>query len=67
MGRPLVAILFALIAFCIAWPAVTAWQIDGVVQDKNLNALSSRVDFPSVIGSMRLAVEARIPSRIEES
>ena len=66
MGRPLVAILFALIAFFIAWPAVTAWQIYGVFQDTNLNVLSSRVDFPSEIGSTRLAVEARIQSRIEQ-
>lgn len=66
MGRLLVAILFALIAFYIAWPAVSAWQIYGAVQDKDPSALSSKVDFQSVRDSMRPAVEARISSKIEE-
>ncbi|MAI48591.1 MAG: DUF2939 domain-containing protein [Hyphomicrobiaceae bacterium TMED74] len=66
MGRLLVAILFALIVFYIAWPAVSAWQIYGAVQDKDPSALSSKVDFLSVRESMRPAVEARISWKIEE-
>lgn len=66
MGRLLVAILFALIAFYIAWPAVSAWQIYGAVQDKNPAVLSTKVDFPSVRESMRPVVEQRISSKIEE-
>ncbi|MEM7748213.1 MAG: DUF2939 domain-containing protein [Pseudomonadota bacterium] len=66
MGRLLVAILFALIAFYIAWPAVSAWQIYGAVKDKDPEALSAKVDFPSVRESMRPAVETRISGKIEE-
>ena len=66
MGRLLVAILFALIAFYIAWPAVSAWQIYGAVKDKDPAVLSTKVDFPSVRESMRPAVESRISGKIEE-
>ena len=66
MKRLLLIILFALIAFYIAWPAVSAWQIYGAVQGKDPVALSAKVDFPSVRSSMQPAVQDKISQRIEQ-
>lgn len=66
MKRLLLIVLFALIAFYIAWPAVSAWQIYGSVQAKDPSALSTKVDFPGVRNSMQPAVQEKISQRLEQ-
>ena len=66
MKRLLLIILFALIAFYVAWPAISAWQIYGAVQGKDPVALSTKVDFPSVRSSMQPAVQDKISQRLEQ-
>ncbi len=66
MKRLLLIILFALLAFYIAWPAISAWQIHGAIEAEDPARLATKVDFPSVRESMRPAVERKITEKIEE-
>ncbi len=66
MKRLLLIVLFVLVAFYVAWPAVSAWQIYSAVKGEDPTTLSRKVNFPTVRESMRPAVEARISEKIEE-
>jgi hypothetical protein len=66
MKRLLLVILFGLIAFYIAWPAISAWQIHGAIKAKDPARLSQKIDFASVRQSMRPAVEGKISKKVEE-
>lgn len=66
MKRLLLIILFGLIAFYIAWPAVSAWQIHGAIEGNDPATLANKVDFPGVRESMRPAVEGAVSDKIED-
>lgn len=65
MKRFLLIVLFILLAFYVAWPAISAWQIHSAVESGNARALERKVDFASVRRSLVPVVEQAISEQID--
>jgi hypothetical protein len=56
MKRLLLIVLFLALAFYVAWPAYTAYQINTALKTKDAAVLEQKIDFPRVRESLRPAV-----------
>jgi Protein of unknown function (DUF2939) len=66
MKRFLLIVLFLLLAFYVAWPAFSVWQMYSSVRAGDAKMLKKKVDFSSVRASMSPAVEATIAAHVEK-
>lgn len=67
MKRFLIIVLFLLLAFYVAWPAISAWQIHSAVESGDARALERKVDFASVRRSLVPVVERTISEQIDSA
>ena len=65
MRRLLLLILFALLAFYIAWPAISAWQIYAAIKQEEPERLENKIDFVRVRESLRPSVRTVVAARLE--
>lgn len=56
--------ILAALAFYIAWPAYSGYQIKQAIDAKDQNALAAKIDFPSVRASLRPTVTARVENEL---
>jgi hypothetical protein len=50
----------AVLAFYVAWPAFSGYEIKSSLDGQNVEGLVARIDFPSVRASLRPAVAAKV-------
>lgn len=67
MKRLILLIIVAALGFYVAWPATSGLAIKSALEAKDVTALSSKVDFPSVRESMRPAVTARVETLLDNA
>jgi hypothetical protein len=60
MKKYLALLVILLLAFFVAWPAWSVYQIQSAIQAKDVDALARKIDFPSVRASLRTAAAQRI-------
>ena len=60
MKRIVALLIVLLLAFYVAWPGWTAWQISGAIKAKDAATLDRKIDFASVRLSLRPVVEQKI-------
>jgi len=66
MKRFLLIVLFLLVGFYVAWPALSLWQIHSAVKSGDAEKLKQKIDFGMVRASLRPAVEGKIAKKVEE-
>lgn len=50
----------AVLAFYVAWPAFSGYEIKSSLDGRNVEGLTARIDFPSVRASLKPAVAAKV-------
>jgi Protein of unknown function (DUF2939) len=60
MKKYLAVLVILLLAFFVAWPAWSIYQIQSAIQAKDADALARKIDFPSVRASLRSAAAQKI-------
>lgn len=60
MKRIVALLVVLLLAFYVAWPGWTAWQISSAIKAKDPATLDRKIDFPSVRLTLRPSVELKI-------
>ena len=60
MKKYLAALVILLLAFYVAWPAWSVYQIQSAIKAKDAEALARKIDFPSVRASLRSAAAQKI-------
>ncbi len=56
--------IIAAIAFYVAWPAYSGYDINQALEAKDAARLAAKVDFPSVRASLRPAVAAKVENEL---
>lgn len=67
MKRLFGLVLLAAVAFYVAWPAYSGYQIKTALDDRDADGLRSRVDFETVRGSMRPAITAKVETTLDNA
>lgn len=60
MKRIIALLIVLLLAFYVAWPGWTAWQISSAIKARDAATLERKIDFPGVRLSLRPAAEQKI-------
>jgi hypothetical protein len=60
MKKYLAAVVILLLAFYVAWPAWSIYQIQAAIKAKDVETLAGSIDFPSVRASLRSAAAQKI-------
>ncbi len=60
MKRFIALLVLLLLAFYVAWPGWTAWQISSAIKAKDAATLDRKIDFPGVRTTLRPAAEQKI-------
>lgn len=64
MKRLILLIVVIVFGFYVAWPAFSGYQINKALKGNDADALSRKIDFPSVRQSMRGPILAKIDERM---